>query len=287
MKIVTDQAANFTGQEEQDLNVVVAPLYIQFPEGEIESSQISPDEFYQRLIDMKPVIPTTALPSSGYFTDLYEQLAAEGDEILSIHLSSGLSGTIESARLGAEQAENAEVTIFDSMTLSGGQRFQVMAAVLADRAGWALDQILERLQEIREQVEVIYALDTLEYLQHGGRIGRVQSLMSSLLNIKPVIHVDHSDGKYSTVGKGRSLARTLKIMVDHLEALYGEDELWVTVLHGQLFEEAEELVSGLQERLNIVRSEILRVTPVLGVHTGPGIVGLAAVPYALMADLEG
>jgi DegV family protein with EDD domain len=286
MKIVTDRAANFTKQEEEELDLVVAPLYIQFPEGEIETSQISPDDFYQRLIDMKPVIPTTALPSSGFFKELYEKWAAQGEEILSIHLSSGLSGTLESARLGGEQAEQVEVTIFDSQTLSGGQRFQVMAAALAEKAGWSLDQIQERLETIRDQVEVIYALDTLEYLQHGGRIGRVQSLLSSLLNIKPVIHVDHTDGKYSTVGKGRTLIRTLNIMVDHLEELYGQEELWVTVLHGQLFSEAEKLVSDLQDRLQVVRSEIMRVTPVLGVHTGPGIVGAAAVPYALLSDLN-
>lgn len=285
MKIVTDRAANFTQQEEEDFGLVVAPLYIQFPEGEVETSQISPDDFYQRLINMKPVIPTTALPSSGYFTDLYEKLGAGGDEVLSIHLSSGLSGTIESARLGADQTDQVEVTIYDSLTLSGGQRFQVMAAALAAKAGWTMDRILERLDKIRQSVEVIYALDTLEYLQHGGRIGRVQSLVSSLLNIKPVIHVDHADGKYSTVGKGRTLVRTLKIMVDHLEELYGDEELWVTVLHGQLFKEAEQLVGELKKRLSIVRSEVMRVTPVLGVHTGPGIVGLAAVPYALMSDV--
>lgn len=285
MKIVTDRAANLTATEEEKYEITVAPLYIQFPEGEVDSSTLEPDEFYQRLIAMKPVIPTTALPSSGFFSELFDRIAQPGEEILSIHLSSGLSGTIESARLGAEQAENADVTIFDTKTLSGGQRFQVLAASMAVEAGWELDKTIERLEQIRDQVEVVYSLDTLDYLEHGGRIGRVQSLLSSLLSIKPVIHVDHSDGKYSTVGKARTLARTLQEIAAHLEGIYRDEPLWVTILHGQLAKEAEDLASLLKDRLTVKRSEILRVTPVLGVHTGPGIVGVAAMPMSLMADI--
>ena len=286
MKILTDKAANFTTNEEEAFGLSVAPLYIQFPEGEMDASQISPDNLYERLEAMKPKIPTTAQPSSGLFKEMYEKMAEAGEKILSIHLSEGLSGTIHSARLGAEQAQDVDVTIFDSMTLSGGQRFQVMAAALAAKAGWAMDTILERLHDIREKVEVIYALDTLEYLAHGGRIGRVQSLLSSVLHIKPIIHVDKSDGKYSTVGKARTLQRSIAMMVDHIEALYTkETPLWVTVLHGQLSEDAGRLAAALKERLNVERSEIIRVTPILGVHTGPGIVGLAALPMSLMADL--
>ena len=286
MKILTDKAANFTLAEEKTFEIDVAPLYIQFPDGEVESSDISPDGLFERLKAMKPQIPTTAQPASGMFKELYEKIARKGEEILSIHLSEGLSGTIQSARLGAEQAKDAKVTVFDSMTLSGGQRFQVIAASLAAKAGWALDAIIERLREIREDIEVVYSLDTLEYLAHGGRIGRVQSLLSSVLHIKPIIHVDKADGKYSTIGKARTLHRTISMMVDHLETLYPKDvPLWVTVLHGQLSEEAEQLVMALKERLNVERSEIMRVTPILSVHTGPGIVGVAAMPMYLIADL--
>lgn len=285
MKILTDKAANFSTDEEKDFNVSVAPLYIQFPEGEVDASDITPDSLYERLKVMKPKIPTTAQPSPGIFKEMYEKLAETGEKILSIHLSEGLSGTIQSARLGAEQAEGADVTIFDSMTLSGGQRFQVMAAALAAKSGWAMDAVLERLREIRDKVEVVYTLDTLEYLAHGGRIGRVQSLLSSVLNIKPIIHVD-DDGKYSTIDKARTLKRSISTMVDHIESLYPQDTpIWVTVLHGQLNEDAERLAEALKERLNIARSEIVRVTPILGVHTGPGIVGVAALPMSLISDL--
>ncbi len=285
MKILTDCAADLSWDEVEDLGVAVAPLYIQFPEGEMNSADISPDEFYDRLQKMSPNIPTTAQPAPGIFESMYRKLAEAGDEILSIHISSGLSGTIQSARLGAQQVTDAAVTVFDSMTLSGAQRFQVLAAALANKAGWAKDAILARLEQIRASTEVIYTLDTLEYLAHGGRIGRVQALASSLLNIKPVIRVDRNDGKYSTVDKGRTLRKTLNMMVDHLVEMYQDDSpLWVSVMHGQLSERAEEFTEMLKARLDIAKMETLRISPVLGVHTGPGIVGATVVPMRLMAE---
>lgn len=285
MKIITDCAADLLWDEADELGVAVAPLYIQFPEGELNSADIKPDEFYNRLQEMTPNIPTTAQPSPGIFENLYRKLAEAGEELLSIHISSGLSGTIQSARLGAKQASNAVVTVFDSMTLSGAQRFQVLAAALANKAGWAKDAILTRLEQIREHTEVIYTLDTLEYLMHGGRIGRVQALASSLLNIKPVIRVDRTDGKYSTVNKGRTLKKTMTMMAEHLAEMYKDDSpVWVSVMHGQLAEKADEFAELLRSHLDIARIETLRISPVLGVHTGPGIVGATVVPMRLMTE---
>jgi DegV family protein with EDD domain len=286
MKIVTDSAADLPVEELKALDIVEAPLYIQFPDGEISSADLTPDQFYDRLEAMQPDIPTTALPSSGIFANIYRKLAATSKQILSIHLSSGLSGTVHSARMGGEQVKEAEVTTVDAMTLSGGERFQVLAAAWASRAGWNIKAILERLQKIRENTEVIYTLETLDYLARGGRIGRVQALMGSVLKIKPVIRVDHKDGKYSTVAKGRTVSQNLSTMVDHIGDMYGSIPLWATVLHGRLAENAASLAASMQERLNIKKLEILRISPVLGVHTGPGIVGTAVVPMELLEDLN-
>ena len=233
MKIVTDCAADLSAQECKELGVVEAPLFIQFPEGEINATDITPDEFYDRLEAMRPAIPTTAQPSAGIFQSLYEKLAETKEQVLSIHISSGLSGTLNSAITGAAQLKEKMVSTVDSMTLSGGQRFQVLAAVKAAKAGWNLDTIKERLDAIRAKTEVIYTLETLEYLARGGRIGRVQALAGSLLNIKPVIRVDRNDGKYTTVGKGRTVKKNVAMMVDHLSEMYGNVPLWATVLHGR------------------------------------------------------
>jgi DegV family protein with EDD domain len=193
-----------------------------------------------------------------------------------------LSGTLNSARLGAAQAAGVAVHLFDSMTLSGGERFQVLAAARGIRAGWTLPQILERLQHVREETEVVYTLETLEYLARGGRIGRVQALAGMLLHLKPVIHVDHADGKYSTLGKARTIRKALETIGDHLATKYHDQAVWVSVMHGQFQDQADALGALLKERLNVAKLETLRISPVLGVHTGPGIVGVAIVPLELM-----
>lgn len=286
MKIVTDCAADLPNEELESLGIVQAPLYIQFPEGEVNSADITADEFYDRLEAMRPAIPSTALPSSGVFSEIYHKVVDASRNILSIHISSGLSGTINSARVGAENIKDAVINVFDSMTLSGGQRFQVLSAAKAAKAGWSLKSILELLETIRAKSEVIYTLDTLDYLARGGRIGRVQALMGSVLKIKPIIRVDHKDGKYSTVAKGRTVSQNLGIIVEHIADMYGSIPLWVTVLHGRFSESADALAKSMIERLDVKKMEILRISPVLGVHTGPGIVGTAVMPMELVEDLE-
>lgn len=285
MKIVTDCAADMSAEELEELGITQAPLFIQFPDGEVSSTDITADHFYDRLEAMRPSIPTTAMPSSGLFAELYRKVAEKGEDILSIHISSGLSGTINAARAGGEQAKSdANIAFWDTLSLSGGQRFQVIAAALASKSGWALDAIQERLGKIREKTEVIYTLDTLEYLARGGRIGRVKAMAGALLNLKPVIRVD-SDGKYSTVATGRTIGKSIISITEHLYAKYANTPLWVTVLHGRFAEKAEMLTSQLKEELNVAKLETLRISPVLGVHTGPGIIGAAVVPIEFMEDL--
>jgi DegV family protein with EDD domain len=286
MKIVTDCAADLPIEELESLDIIQAPLYIQFPEGEVNATEISADEFYNRLEAMRPAIPSTAQPSSAVFSEIYRKVADAGKNILSIHISSGLSGTINSARVGAEHIKENVVSIVDTMTLSGGERFQVLAAARAAKAGWNLKAILDRLEKIRANTEVIYTLETLEYLARGGRIGRVQAMMGSVLKVKPIIRVDHKDGKYTTLAKGRTISQNLGTIVDHIADMYGSIPLWATVLHGRFAEGADALAKSMNERLNIKKLEILRISPVLGVHTGPGVVGVAVMPMELVEDLQ-
>jgi DegV family protein with EDD domain len=287
MRIVTDCAADMPNEELEKLGIFQAPLFIQFPEGEVNSADISADEFYNRLEAMRPQIPSTAQPSGGIFAELYRKIAKTEKEIFSIHISSGLSGTINAARDGGEQVKGeANVSYWDTLTLSGGERFQVLAASFASKAGWPMERIHERLEKIRERTELIYTLDTLEYLARGGRIGRVKAMAGAMLNLKPVIRVD-TDGKYSTVTNGRTLGKSMKAIADHLAEKYGGAPLWVTVLHGRFAEKAGALAEEIKTKLKIAKMEVMRISPVLGVHTGPGIVGTAVVPMELMEDLAG
>ena len=285
MKIVTDCAADMSAEELDALGIEQAPLYIQFPEGEVSSVDISANSFYDRLEAMRPAVPTTAMPSSGLFAELYRKVAKFDPHIFSLHISSGLSGTLQAARNGGEAAKaDANVSFWDTLTLSGGERFQVLTAALATKAGWTMHAIQERLAKIRERTEVIYTLDTLEYLARGGRIGRVQAMAGALLHLKPVIRVD-TDGKYSTVTKARTIAQGLSAITDYLHAKYAEAPLWVTVLHGRFAEQADALANVMKDKLNIGKLEIRRISPVLGVHTGPGVVGAAVVPMEMVKDL--
>jgi len=287
MKIVTDCAADMTPEELEKLGIIQAPLFIHFPEGEISSADISADDFYNRLEAMRPQIPTTSQPSAGIFAELYRKLAASDKDIFSVHISSGLSGTVNSARDGREQVKGeANVNCWDTLTLSGGERFQVMAAALASKAGWTASTIQERLEKIREKSEFIFTLDTLEYLARGGRIGRVKAIAGALLNLKPVIRVD-TDGKYTTVKTERTINKSISTIVNHTFEKYGNTPVWVAVMNGRFAEKAELLAKEIQEKLNVAKFEIVRVSPVLGVHTGPGVIGAAVVPMELMSDLVG
>jgi DegV family protein with EDD domain len=285
MKIVTDSGADLTPEDLETLGIIVAPLFIRFPEGEKKSEDMSPNEFYDRLVAMQPEIPSTAQPSPGIFASLYEKLLQTGEEIISIHISSGLSGTVNAARSGAAMLGEKAIHIIDSMTLSGGQRFQLLAAARAIKAGWSFEAIRAHLDKIRASTEVVYTLDTLKYLARGGRIGRVQSLASSLLNIKPIINVAKADGKYSTVGKSRTMLRAIDDITTHLQELYGQQPVWVSIVHGQFEQKANQLAEALQHTLHVAKLEVLRVSPALGVHTGPGIVGATVLPMRLMEEI--
>ncbi len=285
MKIITDSAADLLPQEVKDLDIQVAPLFIQFPnQAEIASADIAPDAFYDRLRSIAPQVPTTSQPSPGEFIKLYRQAA--GEEVLSLHISSGLSGTYNAATLGAQQVSEAKVTVVDTQTLSPAERFQVLAAAYAAKAGWSTAQILERLNEIRAASEAIFTLETLEYLARGGRIGRVQALAGSILHIKPIIHVDKADGKYSTIGRARTMNQAISGIADHLAKQYDKQTpVWATVIHGQAADRAEQMAETLKERLNVGKLDIIRISPVLGVHTGPGVVGAGIVPLRLFDGL--
>ena len=287
MKIVTDCAADLSAEELDQLGIVQAPLFINFPEGEISATDISADDFYNRLEAMRPAIPTTAQPSAGIFAELYRKLAETDKDIFSIHISSGLSGTLNSAHDGGGQvASEAKVNYWDTLTLSAGERFQVMAAALGIKAGWSMDKIQERMKKIRENTELLYTLDTLEYLARGGRIGRVKALAGALLNLKPVILVD-ADGKYSTKGNGRTLNKSMAMIVETMHEKFGNTPVWVTMIHGRFAEKADALATDLKGKLNVSKMDLVRISPALGVHTGPAIVGAAVLPMELMKDLVG
>ncbi len=271
--IVTDSTSDLTPAQALEHNIHVRPLYVVFGDNMYKDGiDIQPDEFYAKL-KAAQTLPTTSQPSPGEFIELYEALFAAGhDAIISIHLSSGLSGTAAAARQAAE-AMGREIHVFDSHSISVGVALQAMSAARAVKEGRTLPEVLQILEKCRKNIEVIFTLNTLEYLAKGGRIGKAKGLLGSLLNIKPIIKVE--DGIYVDAGKARSQKQALEQMVGlFVELARGRKVAEFAVAEGMAEDSGQHLKARLEETFGI-KGIICKVGPVVGVHTGPGTVGAA------------
>jgi DegV family protein with EDD domain len=250
-----------------------------------EGLDIEKDEFY-RLLAASRNLPVTSQPSAGDFAETYRRLAATDPDILSIHMSSGLSGTLNSALAGAELVPEARVTHVDTKTLSAASGWQALAAARAVKAGWPIEQILALIKRISDASDSLYTLKELKYLIHGGRISHMKGLIASLLNIKPLIGVEKVKGTYVQRGQVRTFQQALKGLVDLIARQYTPgSELRVQVMHGQNLEGAEMLREMVDQRFKCTWLPIEVLSLVLGAHTGPTMVGVAFAPLAAFADV--
>jgi DegV family protein with EDD domain len=282
MQIVTDRAADLAAEQLQNLDIHFAPLRIEL-EGKsyLSGVDLQPEEFY-RLLSRTEAFPTTSQPSAGEFAELYRQLAKQDANILSIHVSSGLSGTINAARTGAKMVPEANITFFDSLTLSCPLGWQVEAAARAVQLSWDIDRILQRLEAIRQQATGVFTLPLLKYLIHGGRISHLKGLVASLLNIKPIISVDKISGKYISLGQEVTLKRAIHKMADLITETFAEgSRLRIQMLHANNLEGLEILRHRLDQLFKCQYLPSTSIAPVLGAHTGPGLVGLCFGPAEL------
>ncbi|MCX6081595.1 MAG: DegV family protein [Chloroflexi bacterium] len=247
---------------------------------------IQPDELQRKLM-ATPSFPITSQPAGGEFAAMFKSLAASGDrEILSINMSSGLSGTVNAALAGAEMTPEADVTIIDTKTLCAVQGWQVAAAARALKAGWGKEQILGLIKKIGDASESIYTLDELKYLIHGGRIGHMKGLIASMLHIRPIIGVEKVGGTYSQLGNARTFDQALHGLVNLMLKYHkpGSD-LRVQVLHSY----NEKAVLALREMIapvfNCNFMPINYMSPALAAHTGPSMVGVAFASMDIFKDL--
>jgi DegV family protein with EDD domain len=282
MQIVTDQGADLSDEQTAGLNIHCVPLKITLNgKTYIGGVDIDYHAFYQMLSETQ-AFPSTSQPSPGDFEKMYRELAKNDPEILSIHISSGLSGTVNSARMGAELVPEAHVTIVDSKTLSCPLGWQVEAAAKAVRAGWKLEDITNLLDRVRQYSEGMFTLTDLKYLIHGGRISHLKGLMASMLHIKPVIGVGKDDGKYYAWGQEITFKRAILKVVDIItEKIPLGTTLRVQLLHGNNLNGVEMLRSRLNQVYKCWFDKVVPVAPMLGAHTGPSVVGLAVAPLEI------
>lgn len=277
MNIVTDSGTdhNFSPQEAAEFNLHTVPLNvtldgITYQEG----VDIQPEDFY-KLLEKSGNLPITSQPSAGQFAELYRRLAATDPDILSVHITSGLSGTYNAAKAGAQLVPEAKVTHVDTKTLSAPAGWQVEAAARAVKAGWALERIQGLLRRIGDACESIYTLDELKYLIHGGRISHMKGLIASLINIKPIIGVEKENGTYVQLGQVRTFKRALHGLIDQIKRRHPlGSELRVQVLHSHNPDGANYLRDQIDKLFNCDWLPLGPMSLVLGAHTGPSMVGV-------------
>jgi len=283
MKIVTDSGADLTPEQLEELNIRQLPLKVSISgKTYLSGVDLNPDGFYD-LIENTTDMPITSTPSPGDFVEIYEDLAKSDPEILSIHISSGLSGTFNAARTAATMVPGAKVTLVDTLTLSGGAGWQVEAAAKAAKAGWSMERILTMIKQIGAVTSTLYTLPDLKYLIAGGRISHLKGLLASVLGLKPLISVDHETGKYADVGKKRSFQKAIEGIPEAITKQHPEGTaLKVQIAHAGNPSGAEKLKEAMENLFKCEWLPTVSIGPALGAHTGRGLVGVA---YAAISAL--
>ena len=288
MQIVTDSGTDLWLPPEQvaELDIHIVPLIVTL-EGKSyrEGVDIQPDEFYRSLAATDS-LPITSQPSAGDFAETYRRLAVTGPDILSIHMSSGLSGTYTAAQAGANLVPEVNVTLVDTKTLSAAAGWQVEAAARALKAGWPKEQVLTLIERIGTASESVYTLKELKYLIHGGRISHMKGLIASVLNLKPLIGVEKVNGTYVQLGHVRTFKGAVKGLVDLMANQHAPGSaLRVQVGHSHNPEGAAMLREQIDQWFDCTWLPVGPISLALGAHTGPSMVGVAYASLVAFAEM--
>lgn len=272
--IVTDSTAYIPDELVEKYGIMVAPQILLWGEETfLDGVNITPAEFYARL-QSTDVMPTSSQATPAYFIELFQPLVEEGANILAILISSKLSGTIQSAVQAREQYPGATIEIVDSESTAMELGFQVLAAARALEAGKSFKEVLELAQNAKKHTGVYFAVETLEFLHRGGRIGGASKLLGTALNIKPLLAV--IDGRVESIEKVRTKSKAYDRLLDVIaEQIDGKPNLRLATLHAAAEDDAMILLKKAEARFNPVESIVAEVSPVVGTHAGPGTCGLA------------
>ncbi len=245
---------------------------------------IQADELQKKLMATSS-LPITSQPSAGEFAEIYRQLAVKDPDILSINMSSGLSGTYNAANAGAKMVPDANITVVDTKTLCAAMGWQVAAAARALKAGWSKEEIISLVKRIGDASESMYTIDDLKYLIHGGRISHMKGLIASMLKIRPLISVEKVGGTYAQIGMARTFEQAMKGLVDNMKKFHVPGtKLRVQVLHSYHPVAAAKLKELIAPVFDCQWMPTHYMSPVLAAHTGPTMVGVA---FAAQSVFEG
>ncbi len=285
MHIVSDGGMDLPQDEVAALGIHIVPHTITLG-GETYRSNVDlmPDDLY-RLLDETGDLPVTAAPSAGDFARLYRRLAQSDPDILSIHMSPGLSAPANAAMAAKQMVPEANVTVVSTKTLSAVLGWIVAAAARAARAGWPVERIVAMVRQIDRVSDSVYSLDDLKYLIHGGRISHMKGLVASALHLRPVITVEKVRGTYAQLGVARTTQRAIAAIVKHITRQHPPG----TAMQMQVGHAANPAAAAaLRARLDALYActwlPEVRLTAMLGAHTGPTMYGIAYAPLASLPE---
>ncbi len=270
--IVTDSASDLDSADTDRLGIEVVPLSIRFGSEEFtDGVDLSIDDFYKKLAESED-LPETAAPSPGAFVEAYERLKAKGaNEIVVINLSSALSATMQSATTAVDLVDDVDVHVIDSKSITGGLGNMVLAAAESAANGASAADVIATIEATRSRTKVFGALDTLDNLKKGGRIGGAQALLGTMLAVKPLL--DLSSGEVVEAGRQRTRKKAMGWVRDMIIAA-GDDAEQMTVLHGNA-PDIDAFLEMIKDDVDLDKIRVSKIGPVIGTHGGPRVLGIA------------
>ncbi len=277
INVLVDSASSITPPVAASLGLHHIPIKVSFGrESFLDGVDLQPDEFYRKLTGGGP-LPVTSQPSPGDFYDHFQHLTAGGAELICVLMSHQMSGILLSAETAREMLPERAIHIFDTLNASTGEALLAMAAVALAAQGLPAAAILTRMEQLRPAVRNYFVVDTLEFLQRGGRIGGASALLGTMLRIKPILEV--ANGRLEPLDKVRTRPKALARLLDLMEAQVGrEAQLWCAVGHGNCPDDAVEMEQAVRARFNCGRTFVADVGPTISTHSGPGVLTVATCP---------
>jgi DegV family protein with EDD domain len=262
---------------EKEYDIQVIPINMQFGEKTyLQGIDLSNEDFY-RMVEENGKIPKTSQPSPFQFKKFYESVAKAGDTILSLHVTSKLSGTFESAVIAANELDGQfSIVPFDSGAGSAALGMMCREARMMERAGAAIQQIIERMYRIRQGVQIVLTVDKLDYARMSGRVGTLQAALASLLNVKPIIVL--RDGLLDVAGQVRTRSKALDRVLEMLQAQFAGEEVNVAAVHARDLPSAQALLERARNNFNFKQLILTELSIAVAANLGPGTVGLIVYP---------
>ncbi len=273
IRIVVDSTSDLTDEIIEKYNIKMVPLTVNFEnESFLDKVELSTKEFFEKL-EVAEKLPTTTLVSPGAFVEVFSEILMEGDQVLGLFIASELSGTYDSARMAKNMIGSDDIHIIDTRSVCLGSFALILEAIKLVEQNKPIEEIVDELERLKEKVVVAAALDTLKYLEKGGRLTKGQAVLGTLLNIKPIIGV--KDGKITVIDKIRGKNKAIKWFDEWIEKNnYDLSDKTVLLFHGRAYEQLKLLRDAIEKKYRIKNIIEQEIGAVIGTHAGSGVLGI-------------